>query len=311
MGNHDSILGFTTFGQLTTLHPVTPHPATFVGGGKQLLAMKGDGTMAITDPAGILEFSTFADLRFHIFHQKDRISSKTRELHLPPMVCPRMILATATSFILLSHRGCRDSYSFKPDYSTAAVYTWGSARFPHLLARTCTATSPAETPQLCESLSGIAVKKIVAAAVQGWFAGAVDTAGGAYIWGGMPGRGEEPVEKDLIGVIRGETKKHAGEEDGGAGEVTRIVLPLRDDGEERDIVDVAIGRNHVVVIAEGAGAREAWAIGENDCGQLGVGHEKQFVEDWTRVGIDIEDGTWSLQRVAAGPAASFVVAGRS
>lgn len=188
--------------------------------------------------------------------------------------------------------------SFALLMETGEVYSWGDGRYRSLgrraeNVRTTTTKTGGEQdqdgeketqggPQLVEAVGGLRVSKIV---VGGWVMGAiVEAAGAGYLWGaaGMPG--SEGQIKVLEGLESGEA----------------ALIEVGDDGEggPLDVVDLAIGAGHVVVLCEGG---KVFAVGENGNGQLGTGAMGQrYHAEW----IQVRDG--GIHRVLAGPKATFL-----
>ena len=159
-------------------------------------------------------------------------------------VTATQLTANATAFTALGANG--------------EVYTWGDPRHSHL-GRTPTATSSAYTPCPVTFLGGIPIRKV---ATEGWITAAISRDNDLYVWGGRP------VERERIGAL------------------LAVGLASKDDDSEEvklvdidggtDIVDVAVGGGHIVVLtAEG----KVFAIGRGVNGQLGTGH-RYFANDW-------------------------------
>ncbi len=73
--------------------------------------------------------------------------------------------------------------------------------------------------------------------------------------------------------------------------------------EDRDIIDVAVGDLHMLVLtADGL----VFGIGDNGNGQLGLGRDVAVVSSWTRIDIPVEPGQ-AIKGVFAGPRNSFVL----
>ena len=136
-----------------------------------------------------------------------------------------------------------------------SVCTFGSALHPELLARTPTASMPADAPHPVEFLGGIPIQKIVTCE---WLGAALSIDRDLYLWGGR----------------RGEAERVAALPD--SGEDVKLV-----DIMGGDILDVAIGMGHVMVLtAEG----EIWGCGDNDYGQLGLENtDESFLKEWTKI----------------------------
>ncbi|KZF19936.1 RCC1/BLIP-II protein [Xylona heveae TC161] len=180
---------------------------------------------------------------------------------------PRQLVANQTAFTFLDDLG--------------NVYTWGDGRHNHL-GREITSATPASTPGFVESLGGIPIRKVVSG---GWVTAAVSRDRDLYLWGGRPGEGQwirelphSPARVDEEGV----------EED--------VALANVDGGV--DIVDVAVGDGHVVVLtAEG----KLFAAGRGGNGQLGCGG-MEFAEAWREMQFEEGDASdKSIVGVFCGP----------
>lgn len=86
-------------------------------------------------------------------------------------------------------------------------------------------------------------------------------------------------------------------------------------GNEVDgIVDVAMGTDHMIALTDQG---EVYVIGENMCGQLGLGEEIEYVDKWEKVPLCLDDGGGGsgkkkkrvVKSVQAGPWASFFIVG--
>lgn len=110
---------------------------------------------------------------------------------------------------------------------------------------------------------------------------AVSGDGACYLWGaGTPGTDQ------TIRCLR----------EAGAGEVVLVELPGEGEGAEPlDVVDVAVGDNHVVILAEG---NRCFVAGECH----GLGGKQNWLDDWTPLNI----GDHSIRSVACGPQSIFL-----
>ncbi|KAH6656777.1 regulator of chromosome condensation 1/beta-lactamase-inhibitor protein II [Truncatella angustata] len=156
------------------------------------------------------------------------------------------------------------------------VYTWGDSRYPACLGRDTDETSPPSTPGLVADLVGLPTGKITKIAAGGYLLMAVTEAHDLYAWGGHPG---QPA------LIEGLSHNPS-----------PVVV------EENDVVDMAVGAHHAIILTEG---RELFVIGENANGQLGLPKEKKTVS-WTKVPFPLEPGS-SIHSVACGPRNTFVI----
>lgn len=114
--------------------------------------------------------------------------------------------------------------------------------------------------------------KIVAG---GYTVGALTSGNDLYLWGGRPG-----VQQVVEGIS---------------------VEPMPVDIEGKDILDVAVGESHVIVLTTD---HEVYAIGANDSGQLGSAVASATV--WTRVDLSLRERR-RIIGVAAGPRSSFIL----
>jgi len=144
------------------------------------------------------------------------------------------------------------------------VCTWGDARGLHALGREPTPDEPADRPAVVPALDGLVVTRIASG---GAASAALAESGDVYIWGA--------AEVDGLGGV--------------PGEVALVDLPRGD----VNVVDVAVGAGHVLVLTEDG---EVWAAGENANGQLG--REDGGVSGWRRW-----EGPWKgrVKRVYSGP----------
>lgn len=161
------------------------------------------------------------------------------------------------------------------------MYSWGDARYSSL-GRSI-ADAPAERPGPIEALGGLKIKKI---ACGGWLNAALSEDGACYLWGaGAPGTDQ------TIRCLR----------EAGAGEVVLVELSFERGTEPLDILDVAVGDNYIVLLAEG---NLCFAAGENRNGQLGLGHFDHFVDDWTQIPL----GASRVYSVVCGPKSTYAFA---
>jgi hypothetical protein len=184
---------------------------------------------------------------------------------------PKQLLANGANFILLMEEG--------------EVYTWGDPRF-RTLARPISGADavPADKPGIVEALGGLNITSIQCGPGVGWLASALSEDGALYLWGTpMPG------EDGVISCLN----------DAGPGGVALVEIIPERDAEPLDIISAAVGRNHVSVVTEGG---HLFVVGDNGNGQLGLGRETAFVDEWTQV-----PSLHNLRRVVAGPKATFVL----
>jgi alpha-tubulin suppressor-like RCC1 family protein len=133
-------------------------------------------------------------------------------------------------------------------------------------------------------LGGLRIASIQCGPGVGWLASALSEDGALYLWGApMPG------EDGVISCLS----------DAGPGEVALVEIIPEINTEPADIISVGIGRNHIAVVTDNG---SLFVGGDNSNGQLGLGKERPFVEEWTRV-----PSLRSHRRVVAGPKATFAL----
>ena len=171
--------------------------------------------------------------------------------------------------------------------SGGAVYSWGDARYGSL-GRGIDEVG-AERPGVVEALGGLRVRKLVCG---GWIGAAVSEDAACYVWG-----------QNVLGS-EGEGRMRCLREAGG-GEVALVqILPSEEEAAEPlDVLDVGVGDNHIVVLAEG---NRVFVCGGNRNGELGLGDDAPvFVEDWTEVGL-LPSPRSRITAVHCGPKATFL-----
>lgn len=238
------------------------------------LAIAGNGRVAVTFKQApnarlthIAEFTSFDTFRKWHRDPSDADNYPAAHHMLPGR--PKQLIANGANFILLMEEG--------------EVYTWGDPRF-RTLARPIAGpdATPADKPGQVEALGGLKIASIQCGPGTGWLASALSEDGALYLWGAsMPG--EDGVIKCL--------------HEAGTGEVALVDIQPEDSTEPVDVISADIGRNHVAVVSSDG---QLFVVGDNNNGQLGLGQNKPFVEDWTQVPT-----LHSLQRVTAGPKATF------
>ncbi|KAK4507095.1 hypothetical protein PRZ48_000829 [Zasmidium cellare] len=175
---------------------------------------------------------------------------------------PKQLLANTGSFILLMESG--------------DVYTWGDARYQSL-GRAIGEEMPADKPGAVDALGGLSISKIASG---GWMHAALSADGALYVWGanspGVEGRIRCLEDQDQVALV---------------------TLP-DPDAEPLDVLDMAIGDNHIAAVTEGD---RMFVVGENRNGQLGVGSEERFIEDWVEV-----PNLTQVRKVWCGPKSTFV-----
>jgi hypothetical protein len=241
------------------------------------LAIAGNGRLALTfkqAPNGqlthVAEFASFDN--FTKWHKDPSEADNYPAAHHMLPGRPKQLLANGGNFILLMESG--------------EVYTWGDPRFRTLARPTAGADStPAEKPGLVEALGGLKIESVQCGLGVGWLASALSEDGALYLWGTtMPG------EDGALECLR----------EAGPGEVALVEILPDPDAEPADIVSASVGRNHVAVVAD---VGHLFVIGDNGNGQLGLGKEQPFAEEWTRV-----PSLNNLARVVSGPKSTFAFA---
>jgi len=240
------------------------------------LALAGNDRVAVTFKQApnarlthIAEFASFDN--FKKWHSNpSNAENYPAEHHMLPGR-PKQLLANGANFILLMEEG--------------EVYTWGDPRF-RTLARPISGEDavPADKPGIVDALGGLNIASIQCGPGVGWLASALSEDGTLYLWG-TPMPGEDGVIRCLS--------------DAGPGEVALVEILPGTDAEPLDIVSVCIGRNHVSVLTDDG---HLFVVGDNGNGQLGLGAERPFLEDWTRV-----PSLSGIRWVVAGPKATFAL----
>ncbi|KAK4635040.1 hypothetical protein CLAFUW4_01920 [Fulvia fulva] len=158
---------------------------------------------------------------------------------------PKQLVANHGTFVLLMDGG--------------EVYSWGDARY-QTLARPVTGegSTPADKPGAVEALGGLHIDKIASG---GWLGAALSRDGALYIWGNTTPGSTEPL--------------HALESASESG-VALVELPSGD-GEAPDVLDMAVGDNHIAVIAED---HQVYVTGDNRHGQLGLASAQSWLPSW-------------------------------
>lgn len=237
------------------------------------LALAGNGKVAITfkqAPSGrlchVLCFDSLDELRAWYANPAE-VSYNAEKQHFMMQGQPRQLLAGTGTFLLRMESG--------------EVYSWGDSRYSSL-GRSITDT-PAEHPGAVEALGGLKIKKV---ACGGWLNAALSEDGACYLWGA-----NTPGTEHTIKCLQ-----HAG-----AGEIVLVELLNKAEGEPLDVLDVAIGDNHVVLLADG---NQCFAAGESKNGQLALGRFESFVNDWTA--IDRKGSR--IDSIICGPKSTYVFA---
>lgn len=241
------------------------------------VALAGNGRLAIvlrepSEASQDYEFVEFEQCSYFVRWMDNssntQMQKEAQRFRLPSR--PLDLIANTATFLLRTDSG--------------EVYSWGDARHQSL-GRSINdeGSIAADKPGLVDALGGLRIRKI---ACGGWICAALSEDGALYIWGvGSPG-GDLTI-KPLREV--------------GAGEVALVEL-AEVDGEVVDVVDVAVGDNHLVAIDE---RHRLWVVGSNSNGQLALDSQKVFIDDWTLVQSPEET---TFHSVTCGPKCTLVLA---
>ena len=239
------------------------------------LALAGNGKVAISfkqAPNGrlchILQFESLDEFA-EWFRDPNGVTLEPEKQHFMMQGRPTQLLANTGTFMVLMEGG--------------EVYTWGDPRY-HSLRRSIAGEAetdvvvPAERPGVLDALGGLRIKKM---ACGGWMSAALSKDGALYIWGtGSPGMNK------TIAPLR----------EAAGGEV--VLVDISEAGDQLDITDVGVGNDHIAVVAENT---YLYVIGDNSNGQLGVGSDTPFVDEWTKLPRDRD-----FRAVICGPKSTFV-----
>jgi alpha-tubulin suppressor-like RCC1 family protein len=163
------------------------------------------------------------------------------------------------------------------------VWTWGDERYSDCFGRAaCGENQAGSAPAVVADLHGLPTGPVVKIAAGGHVAAALTAGRDCYVWGC------------------------------GAAFLTPLPTPLDLGG--RDVLDVAVGEDHMIVVTEGGGV---WVVGCNDNGQLGLGDGREWgvrdgewrglsLTEWTEVKLEFPPGR-EVVGVAAGPRVSFLL----
>jgi alpha-tubulin suppressor-like RCC1 family protein len=70
-------------------------------------------------------------------------------------------------------------------------------------------------------------------------------------------------------------------------------------GPPLDVVDVAVGEGHVALVSKGG---DVFVVGDNKNGQLGIGSNEDFVEEWMKL-----PNMKGAKGVVCGPKSTFLL----
>ncbi|EGO56682.1 hypothetical protein NEUTE1DRAFT_123166 [Neurospora tetrasperma FGSC 2508] len=229
---------------------------------------------------------------YHAYHQvipRPTEISKVSYTGFPDIV---QLLAHSTGFAALS--------------STGEVYTWGDERFVGCLGREvsdeCPAQYPSPVPLLSQLPTGPA--RHLSISPTSSLLACLTAGNDLYIWGD-PRQLPPSLQTLFFDERRADDDGH----DYNDGPVPVVITDT--DGNEVDgIVDVAVGTEHMIALTDQG---EVYVIGQNWCGQLGLGEEIKWVTKWEKVPLSLDDGGGGTKKeikaVAAGPWASFLIVG--
>lgn len=161
-----------------------------------------------------------------------------------------------------------------------AVYTWGDSRYTAPLGRSVSASAPADAPSLVEALEDLeGNERILKIAASGYITAVIREGGDCYVWGMT-----EPGSKEGAAQILG---------------LSSTPEPI--DLDVQKVVDVAVGREMIVVLVEaeeGQERRRLWVKGRSTKGELGLGDVEQ-VGEWTEIDVGLPD-EMEIQGIFAG-----------
>ncbi|KAL3422425.1 hypothetical protein PVAG01_06581 [Phlyctema vagabunda] len=171
------------------------------------------------------------------------------------------IAANQTTFTALSKDG--------------TVLTWGDSRYEACLGRDVSEDSPASIPSIVHDLSDLPTGPVVKIVSGGYITAALTAGADVYIWGGRSGQSR--LLDDLSGA------------------------PAPLDVEGQDILDIAVGNDHLVVLTT---EHELFVVGEGRNGQLGV--KTKRLTEWTQVVLPLGKNQ-RIVGITAGYKNSFVL----
>ncbi|KAK5006153.1 hypothetical protein LTR28_006841 [Elasticomyces elasticus] len=278
-GDHNGLLGvLSSAGKVYTIarDPSAPSQITLLPPGPDSppighLALADNGRVAVTftqaPNANLTHISEFTTLHhFHAWHRAPTSSHPAAHHMLPGRTA--QLAANSATFALLTDAG--------------DVYTWGDPRH-RSLGRSPDPQHPANRPCAVDALAGLRVRKLASG---GWVTAALSCDCALYVWGSVAsGAGSRGLDFGTPGE-----------------EVALVAVgDGDDDGDALDVLDVAVGDGHCVVVAEGG---RLFGVGENANGELGLGPcAPGLVERWT----EIERGGMGVAaRVWCGPKGTFV-----
>ncbi|KAJ4405536.1 hypothetical protein N0V85_004663 [Neurospora sp. IMI 360204] len=298
-------------------------------------ANANNGHVAVynAETATINEYATLCDLLLDLwFHLKERnhdrwedepVAEETdhsrRPLPKEQFVSPDLygycseVVPRPTEVKKVSFTGFPDivqllahSTGFAALSSTGEVYTWGDERFVGCLGRDVTDECPAHYPSPVPLLSQLPTGPVrhLSIGPTSSLLACLTAGNDLYVWGD-PRR----LPPSLQTLFFDQRQADDGWHDYNDGPVPVVITDT--DGNEVDgIVDVAVGTEHMIALTDQG---EVYVIGQNWCGQLGLGEEIEYVMKWEKVPLSLDDGVSETEKeikaVAAGPWASFLIVG--
>ncbi|KAK4039125.1 E3 ubiquitin-protein ligase HERC2 [Parachaetomium inaequale] len=162
--------------------------------------------------------------------------------------------------------------------SAGQVWTWGDERYTACLGREPTDDSPAATPGPVTDLDELPTGPITKLAAGGYILAALTAGKDLYCWGHA---GRSPLTLDNLSDAP-----------------SPVVI------DDKDILDVAIGEAHMLVLTAD---RAVYVLGANTNGQLGLPGVSS-AKTWARIDLDAVLGKGEIVTgVAAGPRNSFLM----
>lgn len=180
---------------------------------------------------------------------------------------PKQLLANTGTFILLMETG--------------EVYTWGDNRYESIARATSgDGSAPADKPGVVEALGGLQISKV---ATNGWISAAMSEDGALYVWGSTTSAAAGKIEC----LEAANSEKVA------------LVEISDTDNDPLDVLDVAVGNNHIAAVTE---VGRLFVVGDNRNGQLGLGSSEDIATSWQEA-----PAVSKVRRVFCGPKSTFVV----
>ncbi|PQE07735.1 serine threonine- kinase nek9 protein [Rutstroemia sp. NJR-2017a BVV2] len=176
--------------------------------------------------------------------------------------------------------------------SSNQLLTWGDARFPSRLGRPSTPSSPSSTPSPIPA-SSLPETQIVKLSSNGPLTGLLTSTRDLYIWGSNP--------HPFIPELNPSSPSYIDPDE------ENPFAPVPIDIEGKDVADVAIGENHVLVLTTDG---MVYGIGEGGNGQLGLRDERGRYEEWRALDVGFRKEGECGKRcvgVGAGYKCSFVL----